>query len=83
MNAYLVAATVLLLGLLPCGLVAIRSRPLDGLVALQLGGTLTTLVLLLLAEGYRRSAYFTVALTLAAMSFVGGLALARFLDRLR
>jgi multicomponent Na+:H+ antiporter subunit F len=82
-NAFLAAATVLLLGLLPCGFVAARSRPIDGLVALELGGTVTTLVLLLLAEGFHRSIYFSAALTLAVLSFVGGLAFARFLERLR
>lgn len=83
MNAYLVAATVLLVGLAPCGLLAARSRPLDGLVALELGSSLTTLVLLLLAEGFHRSVYFNVSLALAVLSFTGGLVYARFLDRLR
>jgi len=81
-NAYLVAATVLLVALAPCGLVAARSRPLDGLVALELGSALATLVLLLLAEGFHRSVYFSASLTLAVLSFTGGLVYARFLDRL-
>ena len=82
MNAYLVAATVLLGGLVPCGVVGVRGRPIDGLVALELAGALTTLALLLLAEGFDRSAYFSVALTLALLSLVGGLVFARFVDRL-
>ena len=43
MNAYLIAATVLLLGLVPCGIVALRGRAIDGVVALQAGQTVTTL----------------------------------------
>jgi multisubunit Na+/H+ antiporter MnhF subunit len=78
-NVWLVAATVLLVGLLPCGWVLLRARLLDGLVALELGNTLVTLVLVLLAEGFHRSAYFTLPLVLAALGFVGVLVLVRFL----
>lgn len=83
MNAYLVAATVLLLGLVPCGIVCVRARPLDGFVALELAGVVTTLALLLLAEGLKRSVYFNVSLVLAVMTFAGGLVFVRFLSRLR
>jgi multisubunit Na+/H+ antiporter MnhF subunit len=78
-NLWLTGATVLLAGLLPCGFVLLRGRPLDALVALQLGSTVVTVVLLLLAEGFHRSSYFTLPLVLAGLSFVGTLALIRFL----
>ena len=42
---------------------------------------LVALVLLLLSEGYHRSIYTTVPLVLAALSFVGGLVFARFMER--
>jgi multisubunit Na+/H+ antiporter MnhF subunit len=80
-NAWLVAATVLLCGLAPCGFVALRGSRLDGLVALELAGSLVVLVLLLLAQGFQRSVYFSLALVLAAASLVGGLAFARMLER--
>jgi multisubunit Na+/H+ antiporter MnhF subunit len=38
-----------------------------------------TIVLLLLAEGFHRSSYFTLPLVLAGLSFVGTLAFIRFL----
>lgn len=79
MNVWLVAATVLLGGLIPCGWVLLRGRLLDALVALELVSTLVTVVLLLLAEGFHRSSYFTVPLVLAAVSFVGALIFVRFL----
>jgi multisubunit Na+/H+ antiporter MnhF subunit len=82
MNAYLVAATLLLLGLVPCGIVAVRGHAIDGVVALQAGQTVTTLTLLLLAEGFHRPAYFNVALTLSVLSFVSGLVFARIADHL-
>lgn len=79
MNVWLVAATVLLVGLIPCGWVLLRGQLLDALVALQLTSTLATVVLVLLAEGFHRSSYFTVPLLLAALSFVGALVFVRFL----
>lgn len=79
MNLWLIGATVLLVGVLPCGFVLLRGRPLEALVALELGSTVVTIVLLLLAEGYHRSSYFTLPLVLAGLSFVGTLAFIRFL----
>jgi multisubunit Na+/H+ antiporter MnhF subunit len=81
-NAYELAATALTIGIAPCALVCALSRPADGLAALTLAGTLTTLALLCLAEGYHRGAYFTVALVAPVVSWIGGLVLARFLGRL-
>lgn len=80
MNVWLVAATVLLAGgLVPCGWVLLRADVLAAVVALELAGTLATVVLVLLAEGFHRSSYFTLPLVLAAASFVGGLVFVRFL----
>jgi multisubunit Na+/H+ antiporter MnhF subunit len=78
-NIWLIAATALLAGLLPCGWVIMRARLTDALVALELASTLATVVLVLLAEGFHRSSYFTVPLVLAALSFVGTLVYIRFL----
>jgi multisubunit Na+/H+ antiporter MnhF subunit len=78
-NVWLIAATVLLAGLLPCGWVLLRERVADALVALELGSTIVTVVLLLLAEGFHRSSYFELPVVLAALSFVGTLVFIRFL----
>lgn len=78
MNVWLIAATVLLAGLLPCGWVLMRAKIVDSLVALELASTLVTLVLLLLAEGFHRSSYFELPVVLAALSFVGTLVFIRF-----
>jgi multisubunit Na+/H+ antiporter MnhF subunit len=79
LNVWLSAATALLAGLVPCGWVLLRGRTVDALVALGLASTLVTVVLVLLAEGFGRSSYFTVSLVTAALSFVGSLVLIRFL----
>jgi multicomponent Na+:H+ antiporter subunit F len=82
-NAYLWAATVLLLGLVPLLWVCVRARPLDALPAVELASTITVLVLILLAEGFQRSVYFVVPLTLAVMSYAGAFVYVRLLARAR
>jgi len=80
-SSWLVFAVVMLLALVPCGWVCARRPPLEGLVALELAGTVGTLVLMLLAEGFDRSVYWGVALVAAPLQFVGALAFVRLLIR--
>jgi multisubunit Na+/H+ antiporter MnhF subunit len=80
-NAWLVAAPILLTGLLPCLWVAIRGSMLSALAALELASTITTLALLLIAQGLRRDPFVDLALVSAVLSFAGALAFARFLER--
>lgn len=81
MNVWLVAATVLLVALVPPFWLLARAPRIDALVALELASTLVTLVLLLLSEGFHRSIYTTVPLVLAGVSLVSGLTFARFMER--
>jgi multisubunit Na+/H+ antiporter MnhF subunit len=81
MNAFTIAATALLFGFVPLGIVCLRGRELDGVVALQLAGVQTTLILICLSEGFHRSSYFTVAVVAAVLTWVGGLVFARFFGR--
>jgi multisubunit Na+/H+ antiporter MnhF subunit len=80
-NAWLAAATVLLGGVFASGWVAVRGTRVEALAALELATTLTTLTLLLLAQGFQRPAYFGVAMVAAALGTLGNLVLVRFLDR--
>jgi multisubunit Na+/H+ antiporter MnhF subunit len=80
-NAFSVAATALLCGYLPLGYVVARRRPIDGLLALELTGTIGVLVLLCFAEGFHRSFVDTVAIMAALVSWMGGMVFARFLGR--
>jgi multicomponent Na+:H+ antiporter subunit F len=80
-NAWLIAATVLLAALVPCLVVCLRAGPLDALVGLELASTVTTLALLLIAQGDRRDAFMDLALVSSVLSFAGALAFARFLER--
>ncbi|MDQ3752677.1 MAG: monovalent cation/H+ antiporter complex subunit F [Actinomycetota bacterium] len=81
MNIWLIAATVLLLGLIPCGLVCFKGAPMQRLVALEMAGSLDVMVLLLLAQGFDQPPFYDLALVLALLSFSGGLVFVRFLER--
>ena len=81
MNAFAWAATGLIVGYAPLLLVGWRRRPIDGLLALELGGVLLVLVLLCLSEAFHRSFEYAVAIVAAVMTFIGGMVFARFLGR--
>ena len=81
MNAFTIAATVLIALLVPLGVLAAMRRPIDGLIALELGSTISVLALVCLAEGFHRSFEFGVAIAAAVSAWVGGLVYARFLGR--
>jgi multisubunit Na+/H+ antiporter MnhF subunit len=80
-SVFHVAATVLIVALLLPGYVCVRARALDAIVALQLIGATTTVVLLCLAEGYHRGIYFNVSLVAALVTWIGGLVYVRLLAR--
>jgi multicomponent Na+:H+ antiporter subunit F len=81
MNVWLVAAAAMMLCLVPCGIVCFRGKAIDRLVGLEATSTICVLILMLLAEGFGRLPFFDLALTLALLSFAGGLVFARFLER--
>jgi multicomponent Na+:H+ antiporter subunit F len=83
LNLWLAAAAGMMVCLIPCGIVCFRGSPIDRVVALEATGTICVLILMLLAEGFGRLPFFDLALTLALLSFAGGLVFARFLERWR
>jgi multisubunit Na+/H+ antiporter MnhF subunit len=81
-NAFEIAALALVTGFVPLLWVCLREREIDGVVALELAGSVATLVLVCLAEGYHRGIYMAVAVVCAAVTWISGLVFARFLGRL-
>jgi multisubunit Na+/H+ antiporter MnhF subunit len=81
MNAFLVAATALLAGLLPCAVIAVRADVMDAVIALQLAGSTMVLVFICLGEGFARSSYFNLPVVCALLTWISGLVFARFLGR--
>jgi multisubunit Na+/H+ antiporter MnhF subunit len=80
-NAFTIAGTALLVGFVPIGIVCLRGRELDGVVALELAGAVTALVFLCFAEGFHRSTYFDVPIVAAALSWVSAMIFVRFFAR--
>jgi multisubunit Na+/H+ antiporter MnhF subunit len=81
MTLWLVAATVLLGSLAPLGWICFRSEPLDSLPALELAGTIVTVLLVLLTIALREGFLIDLALVLAALQLVGALVYVRAFER--
>lgn len=81
MNEWILAATVLLIGgLLPLVVAGVIGDVMSGAAALNLGGPVAALILLLLAEGFHRQPFVDLAVVLAVVSFAGSVIIARFLE---
>ena len=81
MNQWLLGAAVLAVCVIPCAAVCFYAGPLSGLAALQVAGGLTTAILILLAESFRRQPFIDLALVFAICVTVGGIIFARILER--
>jgi multisubunit Na+/H+ antiporter MnhF subunit len=79
-NAWLLAALVLLpCALGPCVWVACRGPTAQRLAGANLATVLTTVMFLLLAQGFDRSSYVDLALVLAVLAPAGTLVFTRLL----
>lgn len=81
MNAWLWAALAMLISLIPCLIVCFRGDLSDRLVGLELASVLVTVQLILLAQGFGHPSFYDLPLTLALLSFGGGMVFARFVQR--
>jgi multicomponent Na+:H+ antiporter subunit F len=81
MSCWWAAALAMSVCLLPCAAACLRGEAVDRLVALEAAGVIVPLILLLVAEAMRRQPFADLGLALALLSFAGGLAFARFLER--
>jgi multisubunit Na+/H+ antiporter MnhF subunit len=80
-NEWQLAALVLVVAFIPCLGVCVFAGATHALAALELVGTLGTTVLMLLSEGYHRQPFIDLAVILAMLTIVGGLAFARLMER--
>ena len=81
MNAWLIAAIVLLFAMLPCGIVALTGDPVRRLVGLEMGSMIAVLEMVLLTEWMGNANFLDLPLCLALLAFGGGLVFVRFLER--
>jgi multisubunit Na+/H+ antiporter MnhF subunit len=80
MNEWEVVAAVLGAGLAACGALAALGGVAAALVALELGGTIATTILMVLSEGLQRQPFVDLALVVAVLSVLGGMVIARLLE---
>ncbi len=81
MNAWWVAAALFALALIPCLAVGLRGPVGQRLVALEMAGTVESLLLLVLAEAMGRPAFMDLGLSMGLLTYGGGLVFARFLEQ--
>ena len=81
MNAFVIAAIVMLAAVIPCGIVMLRGKIMEAVVAYEAVGSIVIIVLVLLAEGFRRSGEFELPVLLAMLILGSGLVFVRFLER--
>jgi multisubunit Na+/H+ antiporter MnhF subunit len=75
------ASICLIAAFVPLGAYALFAAVLDAVVALAMCGTVATLALLCLGEGFHRSSYFDLPVVCAAGTCIGGLIFGRVLGR--
>jgi multisubunit Na+/H+ antiporter MnhF subunit len=80
-NAFVIAAIGMLVAAVPCLIVISRGKTMEAVVAYEAISILAVLVLVLLAEGFRRSSEFELPVLLAVLLLGSGLVFARFLER--
>jgi multisubunit Na+/H+ antiporter MnhF subunit len=81
MSVWLLASAALMLGLLPCVLLAMRGNVVDRIVALQLAGVFAVLALLAFEQGEQRQSFFDLSLALAVLMFPSSLLVAQVFRR--
>jgi hypothetical protein len=80
-NAFVVAAIAMLVAVIPCGIVMLRGKIMEAVVAYEAVGSIIIIVLVLLAQGFRRSGEFELPVLLGLLILGGALVFVRFLER--
>ena len=81
MNSFVVAAVAMLIGMIPCGIVALRGTAMEALAGYEAISSIVVMVLVLLAEGFSRFGELELPIVLAVLLFGSGLVFARALER--
>jgi multisubunit Na+/H+ antiporter MnhF subunit len=81
MNQWEIVAAVLIALLTPCLGVCLVAGAAHGLAAFEVASTVLTSVLMVLSEGFHRQPFIDLAVVLAVLSIVGGLAFARLMEQ--
>jgi multisubunit Na+/H+ antiporter MnhF subunit len=80
-NAFVIAAIAMLIGVIPCGVVVWRGTAMEAVVGYQAISAIVVMVLVLLAEGFGRFGELELPIVLAMLLFGGGLVFVHALER--
>jgi len=80
-SGFVAAAIAMLLAVVPLGVVAWRGTLMDAVVAYEVISSIVVMVLVLLAQGFGRSAEFELPVVLAALLLGSGLVFVHALER--
>ncbi len=81
MNLWLVAGAAVSAALIPCADMSLRGTPERRLVGLEMTSIIVTVALVMFTIAFGRTPFIDLPLSLAIMSFGGGLIFARFLEK--
>lgn len=81
MTGFIVTAIAMLIGVVPRGIVMCRGKVMEALVAYEVVSSIAVMVLVLLAQGFRRPAEFELPVLLAVLLLGSGLVFVRALER--
>lgn len=81
MTGFVVAAIGMLLGVIPCGIMLVRGKIMEAVVAYEAISSIAVMVLVLLCQAFRRPAEFELPVLLAVLLFGSGLVFVRALER--
>jgi hypothetical protein len=80
-SGFVAAAIGMLLGMIPLGVVAWRGTVMEAVVAYEVISSIAVMVLVLLSQGFGRSAEFELPVLLAVLLLGAGLVFVRTLER--
>ncbi len=81
MSSFVIAAAAMAVALVPCLVVLMRGDAMAAVVAYEAISSVTIMVLILLAEGFRRTGEFELPVVVAVLLLGSGLVFVRFLER--
>jgi multisubunit Na+/H+ antiporter MnhF subunit len=80
-SSFVIAAAAMVVALVPCLVVLLRGDTMAAVVAYEAISSVTIMVLILLAEGFRRTGEFELPVLVAVLLLGSGLVFVRFLER--
>lgn len=81
MNAFIIAAIAMLIGMIPCLVVIWRDPEIPALIGYEAISSIAIMVLVLVAVGFGRFGMMELPVLLALLLFGSGLVFARVLER--